>query len=82
VSDCIAREEYRVKYCPTGDMVADFFTKPLQGSLFCKLHKIILNLPDDIKLNNVTVSQECVGEDRSYTNVVQGSYSQGEFEHD
>jgi hypothetical protein len=74
VLDCIAREEYRVKNCPMGDMlVADFFIKPLQGSLFCNLHKIILNLPDDIKLDNVTVSQECVGEVRSYTNVVQGS---------
>jgi hypothetical protein len=70
MSDCIAREELRVKYCPKGDMVADFFTKPLQGSLFCKLHKIILNLPDDIELDNVTVSQECVREVRSYANVV------------
>jgi hypothetical protein len=29
-----------------GEMVADFFTKPLQGSLFWKSQKIILNLPD------------------------------------
>jgi hypothetical protein len=70
MSDCIAREELRVKYCPKGDMVTDFFTKPLQGSLFCKLRKIILNLPDDIELDNVTVSQECVREVRSYANVV------------
>jgi hypothetical protein len=54
-------------------MVADFFTKPLQGSLFRKLHKIILNLPDDIELDNVTVSQECVGDMRSYANVIQGT---------
>jgi hypothetical protein len=54
-------------------MVADFFTKPLQGSLFQKLCKVILNLPDDIKLDNVTVSQECVGEVRSYANVVRGT---------
>jgi hypothetical protein len=27
MSDCIAREELRVEFCPT--MVADFFTKPL-----------------------------------------------------
>jgi hypothetical protein len=56
-------------------MVADFFTKPLhqqvQGSLLHKLlHKIILNLPDDIELDNVTVSQECVGEVRRYANVI------------
>jgi hypothetical protein len=73
VSDQIARKELQVEYCPTGDMVADFFTKPLQGSLFRKLHKIILNLPDDIELDNVTVSQECVVDMRSYANVIQGT---------
>jgi hypothetical protein len=73
VSDRIARKELRVEYCPTGDMVADFFTKPLQGSLFRKLRKIILNLPDDIELDNVTVSQECVGDMRSYADVVRGT---------
>ena len=29
--------EIHIEYCPTGEMVADFFTKPLQGSLFRKL---------------------------------------------
>jgi hypothetical protein len=28
------------------------------------------SVPDDIELDNVTVSQECVGEVRSYANVV------------
>jgi hypothetical protein len=55
-------------------MVADFFTKPLQGSLFCKLRKIILNLPDDIELDNIMVSQECVGDMRSYADVIQGTF--------
>ena len=32
-----------MEYCPTGDMVADFFTKPLQGSLFRKLRDKIMN---------------------------------------
>lgn len=42
-------------------MVADFFTKPLQGSLFQKLCKIILNLPDEIimlQLNNCDGSKQ------------------------
>jgi hypothetical protein len=30
VTDRIAANEVSVTYCPTGDMVADFFTKPLQ----------------------------------------------------
>ena len=45
-SDRIAQGELRVEYCPTGDMVADFFTKPLQGSLFKKFRALILNLPE------------------------------------
>jgi hypothetical protein len=42
LSDWITKGELRAEYCPTGDMVADFFTKPLQGSLFWKLRKVIL----------------------------------------
>jgi hypothetical protein len=37
-------------------MLADFFTKPLQGALFRKFRKLILNLPD-----MMTSPQECVG---------------------
>ena len=31
-----------LQYCPTEDMIADFFTKPLQGSLFLKLRNLIM----------------------------------------
>ena len=34
VTDRVKRGDIQIEYCPTGDMVADFFTKPLQGSLF------------------------------------------------
>ena len=34
VKDHIDKEEIRVEYCPTSIMLADFFTKPLQGTLF------------------------------------------------
>jgi len=34
-----------VAYCPMENMLADFFTKPLQGSAFRKMWDIILNLP-------------------------------------
>jgi hypothetical protein len=43
VTDRIAGKEMSVAYCPTGDMVSDFFTKPLQGALFRKLRSIIMN---------------------------------------
>jgi hypothetical protein len=65
--------DLRIEYCPTGEMVADFFTKLLQGSIFRKLRKVIMNLPDDTMLSNATASQECVGTNRSYSDVVQGT---------
>ena len=44
IADRISNDEVRVEYCPTGDMVADFFTKPLQGSLFRKMSNAIMNI--------------------------------------
>jgi hypothetical protein len=78
VTDRVKSGDLRIEYCPTGDMVADFFTKPLQGSLFRKLWKIILNLSDepvkcDDTMANAAASQECVGTKRSYADVVRGT---------
>lgn len=42
VKDKIESEEIRVRYTPTEEMVADFFTKPLQGSLFIKFRTFIM----------------------------------------
>jgi hypothetical protein len=39
-------KELRVAYCPTAEMIADFFTKPLQGKLFLKFRKLIMNYAD------------------------------------
>ena len=44
VTDRIKAKELNVEYCPTGEMVADYFTKPLQGSAFRKLRDIIMNV--------------------------------------
>ena len=44
LSDRIANGELRVEFCPTDNMVADYFTKPLQGEKFRKFRKIIMNL--------------------------------------
>jgi hypothetical protein len=35
-TDRVKKEEVSVVWCPTGDMIGDFTTKPLQGSLFRK----------------------------------------------
>ncbi|MEM9592233.1 MAG: reverse transcriptase domain-containing protein, partial [Pseudomonadota bacterium] len=47
ISDRIAAGEVCVKYCPTAEMLGDFFTKPLQGASFKRFRKEILNLQDD-----------------------------------
>ena len=62
-----------IEYCPTGDMVADFFTKPLQGSLFHKLRTIILNIPGHTFSSDAAALQECVETVASYADVVQGT---------
>jgi len=45
ITDKIKKGHVKVAFCPTQDMVADFFTKPLQGNLFVRMRKRILNLP-------------------------------------
>jgi hypothetical protein len=42
VTDRIAAGELNVEYCPTLDMIRDYFTRPLQGSLFRKFRNTIL----------------------------------------
>ena len=42
IKDRIESENIKVEYCPTEKMVADFFTKPLQGSLFRKFRDVVM----------------------------------------
>jgi hypothetical protein len=42
IKDRIDRGEMEIKYCPTDDMIADFFTKPLQGAKFKKFRDMIM----------------------------------------
>ena len=44
ITDRINKRELNVEYCPTDEMVADFFTKPLQGQKFTKFRKDIMNI--------------------------------------
>ena len=41
ITDQVKVKQLQIAHCPTKDMLADFFTKPLQGSLFVKLHDLI-----------------------------------------
>ena len=42
VKDVVERGEAEIAYCPTEAMLADFFTKPLQGNLLKKFRAVIL----------------------------------------
>ena len=46
ITDRIHNKELFVEYCPTEEMVGDYFTKPLQGKLFYKIRKLIMNLKE------------------------------------
>jgi hypothetical protein len=46
VKDRMEKGEVEIAYLPTELMVADFFTKPLQGELFRRLRAEVLNLSD------------------------------------
>ena len=43
VADQVKKGVVEIEHEPTEDMIADYFTKPLQGSAFRKLRKLILN---------------------------------------
>ena len=43
ITNQLERKEVEIQYCPTDDMVADFNTKPLQGSKFVKFKRMIMN---------------------------------------
>ena len=46
VKDHIDKGVVRIKYCPTTLMLADYFTKPLQGELFRRLRAVIIGHKD------------------------------------
>ena len=57
VTDNIRRNKLSIEYCPTDDMLGDYFTKPQQGSRMRKSRQRIMNLPH----SHASISQECVG---------------------
>jgi hypothetical protein len=53
VADKVKSGQIRIEHCTTGIMIADYFTKALQGALFAKLRDMIVGktdtpLPSDV----------------------------------
>jgi len=44
VTDRIRAGEVSPKWCPTGEMIADFLTKPLQGAIFRKFRDLLMGV--------------------------------------
>jgi hypothetical protein len=44
ITNKVKSKEVCLKHCPTENMIADFFTKPLQGAKFTTFQSFILNL--------------------------------------
>ena len=53
IKDKLVSEGIKVEYCPTEQMIADFFTKPLQGNLFRRLRDVILGYVHIDELKNL-----------------------------
>jgi hypothetical protein len=68
VADRIKARELAIEYCPTGNMLADFFTKPLQGKAFKDFRDTIMNIDQQVNL----VHRSVLGNDATQ-NVSAGS---------
>jgi hypothetical protein len=66
ITDCLKDKKLHVEYCPTEEMLADLFTKPLQGAAFRKFRDAVLNIDsldaDRSASSLASRSQECVEE--------------------
>lgn len=65
MTDNVDKGKINIEYCPTDEMVGDFFTKPLQGSKFVKFRSIILGThvehPTMADQAADPVRKECIG---------------------
>ena len=62
ITDHCKRRNIDIVHCPTEDMLADYFTKPLQGSLFRKFRSVLLGHAHISSLNHH--GRETVNEER------------------
>ena len=44
IKNKISKGQVKVVWCPTGDMTADFYTKPLKSAMFCNVRDKIMGV--------------------------------------
>jgi hypothetical protein len=66
VTDLVGRDEVKIEYCSTDEMIADYNTKPLVGGKFKLFRDLIMNLSGK---HHRIKQQECVGENITGTSV-------------
>ena len=55
VTDRVKAGKISPKWCPTGKMIADFLTKPLQGAMFHKFRDLLRGVVPTVSKNNIPV---------------------------
>lgn len=46
IKDQVQAGELKIKHCGTDNLIADYFSKPLQGEKFRRFHDLILGIKD------------------------------------
>ena len=62
ITDQVEKGNVSIEYCPTNDMIGDYFTKPLQGSKFTNFRAIVLGEQEVTKKGKYekTVKRTCL----------------------
>ena len=74
--------EITLRYCPTTEMLGDFFTKPLQGGMFTKFRDRILNIQTDPTIVPHEDHRSVLGPDHSHATGQSQGQSQKTQSHD
>ena len=74
--------EIKLKYCPTTEMLGDYFTKPLQGTLFNKFHDHVLNIQVDPSPVPFVDHRSVLGQHRSHATEQSHGQSLATAKHD
>jgi hypothetical protein len=71
VQDCVINKKITIVHCSSDNMIADYFTKPLQGKLFYKFRDEIMNIGSNSKYHSTHRSVLSNDEERVISDVVE-----------